>query len=261
MARTVRDAALMLSVMAGPDERVPISISEPGAPLAGAAEGSIKSWRVALAPDLGGLLTVDPEVRRLTEIAARQFEDLGCTVEEAAPDLHDVLEIIGPLRAMRTGAVHQKELGLLDRVENAFLKQFAGRAASMGALDVALAEARRSALWERVRSFMERYHLLLLPSTLTAAFPKEIERLPAVNGVTFKDPIESSLATYAISMTGLPALSVPCGFTQADLPVGLQIVGRWRREADVLRAAAAFEDAHPYHLRRPPVVEAAGQPG
>lgn len=261
MARTVRDAALMLSVMAGPDERVPISISEPGGPLAHAAEGSIKGWRVALAPDLGGLLTVDPEVRRLTEIAARQFEDLGCTVEEAAPDLHDVLEIIGPLRAMRTGAVHQKELGLLDRVENAFLKQFAGRAASLGALDVARAEARRSALWERVRGFMERYHLLLLPSTLTAAFPKEIERLPAVNGVTFSDPIQSSLATYAISMTGLPAFSLPCGFTQDELPVGLQIVGRWRREADVLRAAAAFEDAHPYHLRRPPVVDSADHPG
>ena len=67
--------------------------------------------------------------------------------------------------------------------------------------------------------------------------------------------MEASLATYAISTTGLPALSVPCGFTAADLPIGLQIVGRWRREADVLRAAAAFEDAFPYHQRRAPLVE------
>src|SRR5688572_5847727 len=201
MARTVRDAALMLSVMAGPDERVPISISEPGAPLADAAEGGVEGWRVAWAPDLGGLLKVDHEVRRLTEAAALRFADLGAIVEEASPDLHDAMQIIVPLRAMRTGAIHQRELGLLDRVENAFLKQFAGRAHELGALDVALAEARRSALWERVRTFMERYQLLLLPSTLTAAYPKEIERVSEVNGEPLADPMEASLATYAISTT------------------------------------------------------------
>jgi len=261
MARTVRDAALMLSVMAGPDERVPISISEPGEPLAHAAEGGVKGWRVAWSPDLGGLLKVDREVRRLTKAAALRFADLGATVEEANPDLHDAMEIIVPLRAMRTGAIHQRELGLLDRVENAFLKQFAGRARELGALDVAVAEAKRSALWERVRGFIERYQLLLLPSTLTAAFPKALERVSEVNGEALGDPMEASLATYAISTTGLPALSVPCGFTAADLPIGLQIVGRWRREADVLRAAAAFEDAFPHHLRRAPIVESARQSG
>lgn len=254
MARTVRDAALMLSAMAGPDERVPISISEPGAPFAGAAEGDIKGWRVAWAPDLGGLMVVDPEVRRITEAAARAFEALGCTVEEASPDLHDVLQIIIPLRAMRTGAVHQPELGMLDKVENAFLKQFAGRASQLGALDIGLAEARRSALWERVRQFMERYDLLLLPCTQTAAFPKEIDRMSEIAGQKLAEPLESSLATYAISMTGLPALALPAGFTAGGLPVGLQIVGRWRREADVLRAGAAFEDAHPYHRQLPPLV-------
>jgi Asp-tRNA(Asn)/Glu-tRNA(Gln) amidotransferase A subunit family amidase len=96
--------------------------------------------------------------------------------------------------------------------------------------------------------------LLLLPCTQSAAFPKEIERLSEINGQTLAEPLESSLATYAISMTGLPALSVPAGFTADGRPVGLQIVGRWRREADVLRAGAAFEDAHPYHRQLPPVV-------
>ena len=256
MARTVRDAALMLSAMAGPDERVPISISEPGAPFADAAQGDVKGWRVAWTPDLGGLLHVDPEVRALVEAAARRFEELGAVVEEASPDLHDALQIIVPLRAMRTGAVHQKELGLLDKVDNAYLKQFAGRAGELGALDVALAEARRSALWERVRGFFQTYQLLLCPSTLTAAFPKELERVSEVAGVKLADPMEASLATYAISMTGLPSIAVPCGFTARDLPVGVQMVGRWRREIDVLRAAAAFEDAHPLHRRRAPLVEA-----
>ncbi|MGE3269743.1 MAG: amidase [Chloroflexota bacterium] len=255
MARTVRDAALMLSVMAGPDDRVPISISEPGEPLAHAADTpDIRGWRVAWTPDLGGLLKVDPSVRRLVEQAARQFEALGCVVEEASPDLHDALQIIGPLRSMRTGAVHQRELSQLEKVENPFLKQFAARAGQLGALDVALAETRRSALWERVRAFFQTYQLLLSPATQTPAFPKEIDRLSVIDGHQLSDPLESSLATYAISVTGLPAMSVPCGFTADDLPVGVQIVGRWRREADVLRAAAAFEDAHPHHLRRPPLV-------
>ena len=256
MARTVRDAALMLSVMAGPDERVPISISEPGEPFARAAEGDVKGWRVAWTPDLDGLFRVDPVVRRLTEEAARRFADLGCAVEDASPDLHDALEIIIPLRAMRTGAVHQRELGMLDRVDNAWLKQFVARAEGLGALDVARAEARRSQLWERVLGFFQRYDLFLLPSTQTAAFPKEIERLTEIAGEPVGDAIESSLATYAISITGLPAISVPCGFTVDDRPVGLEIVGRWRREADVLRAAAAFEDAFPHHRRRPPIVDA-----
>jgi amidase len=254
MARTVRDAALMLSVMAGPDDRVPISISEPGGPLAAAAEGGIDGWRVAWTPDLGGLLRVDPAIRAQIEATAQRFADLGCTVEEASPDLHDALRIIVPLRAMRTGAVHQRELGMLDRVDNAFLKQFAARAGQLGALDVAEAEARRTALWGRVRGFFERYQLLLCPATQTPAFPKEIDRLTEIAGEKLDDPLQSSLCTYAISITGLPAISVPCGFTDGGLPVGVQIVGRWRREADVLRGAAAFEDAHPYHRRLAPLV-------
>ena len=257
MARTVRDAALMLSAMAGPDERVPISISEPGEPFARAAEGDVTGWRVAWTPDLDGLFRVDPEVRRLTEAAARRFAALGCVVEDASPDLHDALQIIVPLRAMRTGAVHRQELGMLERVDNAWLKQFAARADQLGALDVAEAEWRRSQLWERVRGFFERYQLLLLPSTQTAAFPKDVERLTMIDGEPVGDVIESSLSTYAISITGLPAISVPCGFTPDGRPVGLQIVGRWRREADVLRAAAAFEVAFPWMHHRPPVVAAA----
>ena len=145
---------------------------------------------------------------------------------------------------------------MLKRVDNAWLKQFAARAGQLGALDVAEAEWRRSQLWERARGFFERYKLLLLPSTQTAAFPKEIDRLTEIDGEPVGDLIESSLSTYAISITGLPAISVPCGFTPDGLPVGLQIVGRWRREADVLRAAAAFEDASPWVHHRPPVVAA-----
>ena len=117
---------------------------------------------------------------------------------------------------------------------------------------MAEAEWRRSQLWERVRGFFERYQLLLLPTTQTAAFPKEIERLTVIDGEPVGDSLGSSLSTYAISVTGLPAISVPCGFTRAGLPVGLQMAGRWRDEVTVLRAAAAFEGAQPWAPRRPP---------
>ena len=256
MARTVRDAALMLSVMAGPDERVPISISEPASRSPGAAEGGIDGWRVAWAPDLGGLLRGGPggatadrgggaAVRRRSAASSRRPARTSTTRSRSS------------CRSARCGPgpSTSNELGMLDRVDNAFLKQFAGRAHRLGALDVADAEWRRSQLWERVRAFMERYEVLLLPGTQTAAFPKEVDRLTEIDGQPLDEPLESSLSTYAISMTGLPALSVPCGFTASDLPVGLQIVGRWRREADVLRAAAAFEDANPLHRRRPPLVD------
>ncbi len=147
---------------------------------------------------------------------------------------------------------------MLERVDNAWLKQFAARAAQLGALDVSEAEWRRSQLWERVHGFLERYQLLLLPSTQTAAFPKEIERPTTIDGEPAGDVIESSLSTYAISITGLPghlgAVRLHVGW-----PAGLQIVGRWRREADVLRAAAAFEDAAPWAHHRPPLAVAPGR--
>jgi amidase len=257
MARTVRDAALMLSVMAGPDDRVPISISEPGETFAGAAEGGIKGWRVAWTPDLNGLFAVDADVVDVTRTAARRFETLGCVVDEAGPDLHDVLDVIVPLRALRTAVVHQEQLAQMDRVQNAFLKDFVGRVGRLSALEVARAESLRSRLWARVRTFFETYNILVLPATQMAGFSKDDDRPTRLGGRPVQDAVHTTLSTYAISATGLPAISIPCGYTPEGLPIGLQIVGRWRREADVLRAAAAFEDVFPWSDRRPPLVTTA----
>ena len=268
MARTVRDVALMLSVMAGPDARNPLSIAEPGAPLAEVEGGpsassgqapssgsgqALRDWRIAWTPDLGGLFRVDPDVAGLTEAAARRFADLGARVEDASPDLHDAPEIIPPLRAWRTAIVHQEQLDRLDQTQNDFLKEFAERARRLTIGDVARAEFQRSALWERTRRFFETYRLLALPTMQFAALPKDRDFPAAVGGQPVRDPLEAILSTYAISLTGLPAISVPCGFTESGIPVGLQLVGRWRAEADVLRAAAAFEDGFPWSHRRPPI--------
>ena len=248
MARTVRDAALMLSVMAGPDEtRAALDLrarrpAGPGRRRRRATAGRSPGRRTSVACS-----ALDPDVARMIAAAARRFADaLGCAVEEASPDLHDAPEIIPVLRAWRTAIVHQAEFARLDEIENDFLKDFAERARRLTAQDVARGRVAALAVSGSVPArFFERYRLLLLPTTQFAALPKERSLPAAIAGRPVEDSIEAFLSTYAITLTGLPAISIPCGFTEAGLPIGLQIVGRWRTEADVLRAAAAFEDAFP----------------
>ena len=173
LARTVPDAALMLSVMAGPDDRVPISISEPGEPLARAAQGDVAGLRVAWSPDLGRAV-VDPEVLDICRSTLKSWESLGCRVEEDCPDFSGIEEIIPPMRAIRTAAIHQDLIsGTTEGVANAYFQNFLAMSSRMGALDVARAEAQRSILWQHVRGFFQRYDLLITPANPTAAFPIE----------------------------------------------------------------------------------------
>lgn len=248
MARSVADAALMLSVMAGPDARVPISIDESGEAFANLPDG-LAGWRVAFSPTLNGLFRVEPQVGRAVEAAARAFSELGCTVDEVAPDLHEAPEVIAVLRAVRTAAVHQQRLDAVDQFEGAWMRDFVSRARELSLADVGRAEALRSVLWQRACSFFETYRLLLLPTTQFVAFPAARPYPEQIDGIQVGDTIEAILSTYAITILGLPALSVPCGLAADGTPVGLQIVGGWRRDVDVLQAGSAFERLRPWrHL-------------
>jgi amidase len=236
----------MLSVIAGPDPRVPISIDQPAAAFANLKD-DIDGWRVAFSPTLNGLFRVDPQVHQLVEAAAQSFTQLGCEVEEAAPDLREAPEAISVLRALRTAIVYQ-DLNT-DEVEGGWMRQFLTRAQQLSLADVARAEALRSVLWQRAARFFETYQLLLLPTTQFLAFPVERPYPERIDGAPVGDTMEAVLSTYAITILGLPALSVPCGLASDGTPVGLQIVGGWRRELDVLRAGAAFERLRPWqHL-------------
>lgn len=253
MARTVADTALMLSVLAGPDARVPISLSEPGEVFADAARGEVAGQRIAWSRDLG-VAVVEPEVVNVVESALGTWRSLGCAVEADQPDFADIRDIITPLRAVRMAAQHQDLLELGDKIDNKFFKDFVQVAKRLSLLDVARAEALRSRLWERVHAFFQRYDFLVSPTTQTPAFDLEKPYPDVIAGRQIENNVDAFLLTYAISLTGLPAISIPCGFTAAGLPVGMQIVGRWRDEAGVLRAAAAFERAAPWAHLRPPVV-------
>ena len=124
------------------------------------------------------------------------------------------------------------------------------------AREIARSEVLRSVLWQRVRTFMATRDLLVLPTVAVPPFPVEQPYLTEINGTPLDNYFQWFSLTYGITLTGLPAISVPCGFTRSGLPVGLQIVGRRRQEAAVLRAAAAFEAAAPWADRLPPVVTA-----
>src|SRR6185503_20269835 len=134
------------------------------------------------------------------EPAARSFVDLGCQVEDAAPDLHDVLEAINILRAVRAATVHQAQLDVTDQIEGAWLRDFLTRAQQLSLADVARAEALRSTLWQRARTFFETYRLLLLPTTQFVAFPAERPYPERIDGQPMGDTIEAALSTYAISI-------------------------------------------------------------
>lgn len=251
MARTVPDTALMLSVMAGPDDRVPISLNEPGSIFAQVLQGDMKGLRIAWSPDLG-IALVDPEVVRICEQAVHRFESLGCTVEEACPDFSDIAEIIPPLRVYRSAAVFAQALETkMEGVTNAFFKEFLTLSEKMTVGEAARAETRRTELWLRVQRFFEDYDLLVCPTTQTTAFPVDQLFPKEIASHPISELIHSILLTYAITITTLPSISIPAGWTEGGLPVGLQITGKRFSEATVLRAAGALEQIAPWGHRRP----------
>jgi Asp-tRNA(Asn)/Glu-tRNA(Gln) amidotransferase A subunit family amidase len=250
MARTVRDAALLLSVMVGPDERDPSSLPLGSEAFARAADGGIAGLRVAFSSDLG-YAPIDPELRAIFLAAVGRFGELGCAVEQADPGFEDpetlFLDLTAPMRAaadLRHLAQWKAEMDpiLVDRID---------RAAGMTAVDYELATHRRTAMWHVVREFFERFDLLLTPVTAVPPLPLDVQYPREIAGRRASSPIAWFPFTYPFAMMGLPAISVPCGLTRDGLPVGLQIVGRRLADGSVLRAAAAFEAIAPWSGRRP----------
>ncbi len=253
MARTVPDAALMLSVMAGFDEKDPISVREDYSSLVEQVQQDYRGNRVAWTPDLGGLCPVDPEVVRICQAAAQKFEAMGCAVEEASPDFSGVMEIIEGLRVVSSVNNYAHLLGVEEGIDNSFFKRFLNLAGTTPVARTADAERKRSALWFRMQAFFQKYDLILCPTTSVPAFPADQLFPPVVAGKSIENRIESYLLTYAFSMVALPAVSIPAGWTQNGLPVGLQIIGKRLSDKTVLRAAATFERIAPWADRRPPI--------
>ena len=250
MARTVRDAALLLNVVAGPDERDRLSLPDAGIDWLAACEGDIRGLRVAWSPDLG-YAAVDPEVAAITARAAHRFAaDLGCVLEEAHPGFAD------PGRAARIifyGGIAANFADLpperLALVDPGLQRAVAEEAAGLTAIDYVKANAVRQGLWDTLRRFFADYDLLLTPTIAVPPFRAGTEGPTEVAGRAV-ERLGWTPFSYPFNLSGNPALTIPAGFTAAGLPVGLQIVGRRYDEATVLRAGAAFEALQPWvHLR------------
>ncbi len=256
MARTVGDAALMLSVMAGPaDPRSPMNYSTDTKPfLAAVKHPSVKGSRIAWSPDLGGLVTVDPEIASACEASAGMFRKLGARVERASADMHDVPDIVALTRGFLMVARHADKVERWRDQLQAGLVENTSQGLGLTSRDVARGELLRTQLWNRVRAFFETRDLWLTPTAAVPPFPIELPHAMEIGGKPAGKTLQRSYLTYAFSLLGLPALSVPCGFTRDGLPIGLQIIGPPRHEAAVLRAAAAFEAAQPWAHRIPPVL-------
>jgi amidase len=250
----VGDTALMLSVLAGPDDRAPLSYDvNPAEFLRAVDTPSVAGWRVAWSPDLGGLIPVDADVARVAGAAAQVFNRLGAHVEETSPDFSEVNDIVLATRGVSMVAHHADKLSQWREEMQEGLVWNVEQGLALTAREIAEGEKLRTVLWHRVRQFMESYDLLICPTVAVQPFPVEQPYPTEINGKPLDNYTQWFFLTYAISLTGLPAISVPCGFTSSGLPVGLQIVGRRRQEAAVLRAAAAFERAAPWADKIPPI--------
>ena len=251
MTRTVADSALMLNIMAGADPRDRLSIPTNTDYLAD-LEGDITGLRVAWSPDLGYAL-VDPEVREIVTKAALRFEELGCHVEEVHPNLEDPWEsIVHVIWASAFAGIHLHDLDAVrDQIDPGLVRVIEQGLELTGA-EVAIAYAKRNDYYHAWREFMEGYDLVLTPTLPVTAFPAGDDHPGQIDGqpTTY---LSWTAFTYPFNITGQPAASVPCGFDYNGLPVGLQIVGRWRDDVTVLRASAAFEALAPWADKRPPL--------
>ena len=250
LARTVQDVALLLSVMAGPDPRAPIAIAESGEQFRQLLDRSFAGVRVAWSPTLGGL-PVDPRVGAVLDAARPVFADLGCAVDEATPDFQDADEVFRVWRAW----YFDLALGELlpehrDKMKDTVIWNIE-EGAKLSGPQIGRAEKKRTLLYHRVREFMERYEFLVLPVSQVPPFDVRQPYVTEINGVAMETYLDWMRSCYYVSVTGLPAISVPAGFTPEGLPVGVQIVGRHQDELGVLRLAYAFEQATRVGERRP----------
>jgi amidase len=255
MGRTVADVALFLSVIAGPDAGDPLSISEDAARFAAPLSGSMKGKRIAWWRDLGGI-PFEPEIRRVVNESRPVFEQMGCVVEEAEPDFAGVDEAFPTLRHL---SYHESYASLArERPEwvKDTIKWEIAEAERQTSADVGHASARQSLMYEQSRKLFERYDYFVLPVTQVAPFDVNTPYPTEIAGTPMRTYIDWMRSCWYVTFMTNPAISVPCGFTTAGLPVGLQIVGRHRDDWGVLRMAHAFEQATRHGHRRPAVTTA-----
>jgi len=255
MARSVADVALFLSVIAGANAASPLSLTDDPSRFAAALDANVKGARVAWWRNLGGI-PVEPEVRRVVDANRSVFESLGCVVEEAEPDFAGVDEAFPTLRHLS----YHSSYAALARQKPEWVKDTIrweiAEAERQSAADVAHAMERQAKMYADSTRFFQRYDYFVLPVTQVVPFDVNTPYPTSIDGTPMRTYIDWMRSCWYVTFMANPAISLPAGFTNAGLPVGLQLVGRHRDEWSVLRMAYAFEQATRHAARRPPVVGA-----
>ena len=254
MARTVQDAALFLSAIAGPDSRSPISIAEPGDRFRAPLDRDFQGVRVAWSADLGGL-PIDRRVANVFKQQRATFTSLGCRVDDAEPDLSDAPAIFQAWRAWAFALEYEELLAEHRHQMKDTVVWNIDQGLKISGREIGEAEAKRTRLYHKVREFMQTHEFLVLPTTQVPPFDVTQPYVTEINDVRLTSYIDWMRACSDITVTGLPAISVPCGFTDDGLPVGLQIAGRHGDDWGVLQLANAFERATEFWKRRPPLAD------
>ena len=241
MARNVADLALFLDTMAGFCPEDAMTFDAPAISFSAAVANPVLPKRVAITMDFGGKFELDHEIREICLKTARRFEELGCIVEEASPDFGPVDEVFMAFRAQQF--VVDRELQIEQHKDK--IKPDIIWNTELGfkqtTRQLAWAERERAALYRRMGAFFQKYDLLVTPGAPTAAFDVMLRAPATIAGKKLENYMAGSTLNSAITVTGSPAIAVPCGFDSFGRPVGLQLVGKPRGEAALLQAASLYE--------------------
>jgi amidase len=253
VARNVTDCAFFLSVIAGYDHHSPISIDQTGAQFAQPlSERSFKGVRVAMFKDLG--LPWEAEVKNAVHAQRKVFESLGCIVDEAEPDFRDADECFMALRHWSTELAFGDLLATQGDQLNEYVHWHVEEGRKLTGPYLSRLEAKRTALYQRLCGFKGAYDFFIMPVNQVLPFDVNVHYPTEIAGVKMENYIAWMKSAYYISVTGNPALSVPCAFSASGLPIGMQIVGRQHDDWGVLQLAYAFEQATNVGKRRPSIV-------
>jgi amidase len=253
MARDVADTALLLSAISGPSGETATEIGEPGSRFAQPLQRDFRGTRIAMSVQLAGL-AVDPEIQRTVQAQAAIFESMGCEVEFADPDLGDAEDVFRIERAWMIGSLVDR----LDADARAQLKPEIEAECrlhrSLSAADLGDMFVRKTALFERMRRFMDNHAYYVLPATQMLPFDADLRWPTEFMGTRYDSYIDWMRICWYLSSTESPVLALPCGFSASGLPIGLQIAGRFRDDWGLLQFGHAYEVAAAHERIRPPLI-------
>ena len=253
MARNIDDLSVLLSCMAGYDNRIGNSINEPSERFLDLKLPDPKKIKIAYTNDLG-IYPVSQDIKKAFNKSIEIFSKLGFIMEEAFPDLENVDNIFQTYRAYTFANAHKEHIVKNRDLMKDTLIWNVEKGLELKATDLALAESQRSVLDQNIAGFFEKYDFLVLPSTSVLPFDKNIEYIKEIDGVELETYIDWMGLCYAITATGCPSISIPGGFIKG-LPTGIQIVGKKLDDLNVLRIAKIFEDETNFYKIQPNIIE------